>query len=329
MSGYERNISDEFLNSLESGVLEPLLMRVRKDDFLNLEFRGGEIIIYHRGGMLLKASENGISQPQDYSVILNNDYLSEEIEEIEVGSRDDLEEVFDYLPRLKDSMERHFDDKNRYELAYSQQIIRMNNYPEVLKGTDVNNSDYFIIDFEPVLRSEDESGDKDEADLLGVKWPSTNRRENKNLTPAIFELKFRKLNSDDESSSLKGHLNRVQKLADKGKLDYIFDKDEEVSEAIKIFNNKRRLNLIDSSKDIVSFDTSEIEYIICLFDFTRKSMEGVIERIIKLERELMPEKISIKIALAGLMGAALKEYNVLPPEKVLKMFEAISEMDQS
>ena len=331
MSGYERNISDAFLESLEEGILEPLLTRVRKDDFLNLEFRGDEIHVYHRGGVLLKASENGVSQPQNYRMILNNTYLSEEIEKIEVGSRDDVKEVLGYLPRLKDAMELHFDTINRYEKVYSQQMIRMNNYPEIFQSQH-NNSDYYIIDFEARLNgyiNKDEAEkeiklpETEQSDLIGVRWPAHPTKErweknNDNLILTIFELKFGNFKNDnsEETSNLKKHFEKVQKMLE---FDH-FNFNLLCKDAKKIFRQKRKLGLIDCGHDIGSINKDRVDYAVCLFDYNQEQakLKNVIKKLNDQYENMNTDKISLKIVRSSLMGAALKKYNVMSPEKAMK-----------
>jgi hypothetical protein len=49
-----RGLSPTFLNDLQSGILAPVVQRMRDDRTLCLELRGDYVNIYYRGGNLLR-----------------------------------------------------------------------------------------------------------------------------------------------------------------------------------------------------------------------------------------------------------------------------------
>ena len=54
----QRGITESFIQQFESGVLRPILDRLRHDDTLSLEIRNGYVSIYYRGGNLLRLTAN-------------------------------------------------------------------------------------------------------------------------------------------------------------------------------------------------------------------------------------------------------------------------------
>lgn len=72
----QRGISPRFEEQLLSGILLPILERVRHDDTLSLEIRNGYLDVYYRGGRLLGLHER--AEAKKFSTQFDSRYLGKE-----------------------------------------------------------------------------------------------------------------------------------------------------------------------------------------------------------------------------------------------------------
>ncbi|MDP8256444.1 MAG: hypothetical protein P9M14_11900 [Candidatus Alcyoniella australis] len=284
-----RGLSEKFLQQLESGLMHPVLERVRNDTTLNFQIRDDYINLYYRGGNLSRISRN----PQgEFSVAFDSNYFKG-IAAIKpnlpkaLTSPQHVAEWLDALPMLKQGMDLWFAKHPRDEKEIQQRIARINNIGKVAKGTD-----YFICDFEYQSK-------EGRFDLVGVRWPSKGsiRKRNRGLTLSFVEVKY-------ADSALKGKAGIVAHLADIKKFSCIQSNLTGLADEMKtVFNQKRRLGLIDNQKDIESFDLSQVELMFILANHDPESK--ILSQIIGKQKMIGRQKVEVTFATANFMGYGL------------------------
>jgi len=188
---------DDLLNL--TGLLHPILDRVKQDHTLMLSIRKGYINIYYRGGNILRVKEkrNG-----SYSAFFDNNYnksgvqspaLPEAIESQHaartwVGSFQDLKGIMDF----------YFSEYSKPEREFQQLVARENNF-----STIANQSEYFISDIEFA-----DSALGARFDILAVRWLVSQRKSTSNCRPALIEMKY----GDGALSGNAGVLKHLQDI---------------------------------------------------------------------------------------------------------------------
>ena len=363
MADFKRSISESFFNNLyhspepeseeekHESILHPFLERVWNDDTLNLEIRGKEVHIYHRGGTFLKIQERNDGT---YKIELSENYYDEyynkekldNLNGLIINNYEDSEECLQYFPYMKDAMDLHFNNKKRYERAYQQQIIRDNNHrlsgnsSYEIKRTELidegyiidkksNNSDYFIIDMEVTTKESDDervSKNQDKSfngqpDLFGVKWKSNSRPTKTNLDLSFIELKFKKGSYSGDSGIIKHYKDVLNLVKNKETMNNI------KNELRVIFNQKRDLLILNNENHLESF-SDDIEFILVLVNHktnVKKSEDNetlmvILKELQKLHEESAPENLNLKIATSNFMGAALQKESVYEISEFINKF---------
>lgn len=294
-----RGLSNDFLNALKSGLLYPLLERVRIDRTLNLQIREDYINIYYRGGNLMKVQK----EP-------NKGFRGSFDSEYSGGKRlhpsDDLITLNDVqawisaFPEMKNAMDIYFGNIRAWDERENQQVmIRENNYSSV-----ANSTDYYICDIE---YADTKSGIR--LDAVAAKWISSGaaRKNTSNVRLAIIEMKF-------GDSSLKGscglydHVKNVISVFGNSGFDNM------KNEMRKVFNQKLELGLItDCRHSLTSFSDQIPEYIIAVanHDPQKSALNSELNRIRTAFVNQINLPLEIKIAQANKMGYALYEQNVV------------------
>lgn len=205
-----RGLSKEFLNHLKetSGLLYPVLERVRQDETLMLAIRDKYVNIYYRGGNLLRITEQGTASFQfffDHKYAKAWGSLSTPPTTIRYQS--EVKTWIDYLPHLKTVMDIYFTRHNKPEREFQQLVARENNNSSIS-----NESEYFISDIEFADRNISAR-----FDMLAIQWPASQRRNHSNCQVALVEMKY----GDEALSGKAGlvkHLKDIEALiADKNK----------------------------------------------------------------------------------------------------------------
>lgn len=289
-----RGLSGEFLHALESGLLLPILERVLNDGTLDLEIRDDYINLYYRGGNLSKISLNprgGFSVGFDDNYFKGTGAKKPNLPRgLQVSK--DVDAWLSALPELKQGMDFWIAANPRDEKEVQQRIVRVNNWGKVATGTD-----YFICDFEY-------QSPKGRFDLIGVRWPSKGhlRKKGRSLTLALIEVKY----ADDAltgKAGLADHLRDIKSyVAASGNL-------EGIAEEMKtVFNQKRRLGLVDNQKDIESFDLDRVELMFALANHDPESRKLVRE----LARLHSTPQVEVTFATANFMGYGLYLDGIFP-----------------
>lgn len=299
-----RGLSDDFLRELESGLLHPVLERVRGDDTLALEIRDDYVNLYYRGGNLSRISR---APKGGFSVAFDDNYFkgittTKPKVPRRFGTTRDVDAWLSAVPELKQVMDLWFAAHPRDEKEVQQRIARVNNRGKVATGTD-----YFVCDFEY-------QSPKGRFDLIGVRWPSKGhlRKNGRGLTLAFIEVKYGD-GALGGKAGLDAHLRDVQRfVTTPGNLEGIAE------EMRTVFNQKRRLGLIDSKKDIESFDLDRVELMFVLANHDPES------RILKREviRFRSVPQVEVTFATSNFMGYGLYLDGIFPLEGFLERFRS-------
>ncbi len=288
-----RGLSEDFLNELEKGLLSPILDLVKIDATLCLEIRENYINIYYRGGNILRIEKtNGC-----YAASFDRKYLIEETTRVpanlpaKLTSPQDINSWLLAIPFLKNEMDLWFGRNPKNEREFQQLIVRENNLGRCAKGTD-----YFICDIEY-------ANSNGRFDLIAVRWPSSGaeRKNNKNIGIAFIEMKYC-------DGALTGKAGLKEHLKDMN--DFLSNQNRLGSLKIEmknVFNQMRRLKLINNQKDIAQFNEDKPEYIFILANHDPASS------VLKRELEGLPAdypNLELKFAISNFMGYGLYRQNI-------------------
>jgi len=291
-----RGLSDSFLYELEKGFLSPALDLVRTDTTLCLEIRENYINIYYRGGNILRIGEND-REGKVYTANFDRRYLIEEMTHVpknlpgKLTSFQDVNSWILAIPYLKNEMDLWFGKNPKNEREFQQLIVRENNLGRCAKGTD-----YFICDTEY-------ANSNGRFDLIAVRWPSSGseRKNNKNIGIAFIEMKYC-------DSALAGKAGLRDHLKDMN--DFLFNQERVNNlkvEMKNVFNQMRRLKLINNQKDIVQFSNDKPEYIFILTNHDPAS--SILKRELNGLSVNYPN-LELKFAVSNFMGYGLYKQNI-------------------
>lgn len=251
----KRGLSQEFLKSLNEGLLSPFLDLVHKDHTLDLEIRNDYINIYYRGGNLVRIKHSR----KAFLAYFNNKYFKDGlyenmIEEYDpnpynpINNEETINEWLKRIPILKHSMDFWLTKHKKDEREFQQVLVRENNY-----GRIANSTDYYVCDIEY-------SGSVGRLDIVAIKWPSSgpSRKNPNNLSLVVIEMKYGE-NALLGKSGIEDHIHKIN--------DHLSD-DESITslkEEMKIvINQKIELGLIPELKHPVESFNDENEYILVL-----------------------------------------------------------------
>ena len=189
----QRGISEEFDGQLTSGILRPILERLRRDDTLSLEIRNGYIDIYYRGGRLLNLRAN--AKADKFTTAFDERYCVEEEwcpklppnPGKTIASPEQAQAWVDVFASHKQIMDIHFCRRPKIEREYQQAVVRDNNR----HGTG-ERSDYVIVDVEYAQSPARLPRRKIDYrfDMVGFRWPLAEGSRGRDVvTPVIMEMK--------------------------------------------------------------------------------------------------------------------------------------------
>lgn len=305
-SDKSRGLSDSFLYELEKRFLSPVLDLVRTDATLCLEIRENYINIYYRGGNILRIEEN--NKEDVYTVNFDRKYLTEKTTRVpknlpgKLTSFQDVNAWLLAVPFLKNEMDLWFGRNPKNEREFQQLIVRENNLGRCAKSTD-----YFICDIEY-------ANSNGRFDLVAVRWPSSGpeRKNNKNVGIAFIEMKY----CDGAlagKAGLKKHLKDMNDfLSNHERLGNL------KAEMKNVFNQMRRIKLINNQKDIAQFDNDKPEYIFILANHDPAS--SVLKRELDGLSTYYPN-LELKFAVSNFMGYGLYKQNIYSLKDFLDRFK--------
>ena len=295
-----RIISDKFVSELSEGILAPLTKMVKSDTSLCLELRGCYINIYYRGGNLMKV--DATESAGIYTIYFDPEYFkygtSFDLPQQNVQNKGDVERWLSAAPYLKRAIDNYFANIRKDEREFQQTILRDNNFGSIARSTD-----YYICDIEY------DSG-FGQFDMIAVHWPSNPgaRQVPRNRQLVFVEVKHGD-NALANKSGLHAHINDINSYAS------VHSNLQEIKEEmVEVFNQKRRLGLIDCGNDLNSFsDTCPILILALINHDPEKS---------KLRDLLntLPESahVELRIATASFLGYGLYDQGIHSLDKARK-----------
>ena len=178
-----RALSQAFMDDLSNptGLLYPILERIKRDHTLMLSIRKDYINIYYRGGNILRVKE----QPNgSYGAFFDKNYnnfgmpipaLPDVIE-----TQSEAIKWVDSFQELKGIMDFYFSESSKPEREFQQLLARENNF-----STIANQSEYFVSDIEFA-----DSALGARFDILALRWLVSQRKNTGSCRPALIEMKY-------------------------------------------------------------------------------------------------------------------------------------------
>jgi|GEM_PF-208814 len=311
-----RFLSKEFVSDLResSGLLKPVLERVKLDDTLFLAIRSNYINIYYRGGNLLKISRNSNgSYVASFDTAYAKGHESLPVSfPVKIESVEDTSSLVSKFAQLKQIMDFYFSSYPKAEREIQQLIVRQNNSSKVS-----NESEYFVSDIE----YSDSFGTGKATfrfDVVALKWAANMRQSATSCTVSLMELKFGD-SALTGSAGIEKHLNDI--------LNFVEDRERYSAFTDSLqrqFNQKIDLGLIrfNKSEKIDSIKLKDIkpELVFVFANHNPRStlLHSELERL-KPKIEAMP--IDVKFFQSSLCGYAMHQKNMLTLERVLNILE--------
>lgn len=283
-----REISKKFQEDLNSGMLNPILLYVLKDNNITIEIREHYINIYYRGGNMLRITEKnfGYNFEFDLNYIKENDRAKTSISKlpINVNSSEDVKKWSDMMPLIKVVMDNYFVFNKKTEREFQQLVVRENNIGSIAKKTD-----YYICDVEYQAGST-------RFDLIAVK--KTDRRK---FRLALIEMKYAD-NSLKGESGIVSHVHKAYKY-------FLSNEISKLKEEMHvILETKQALGLVEGLSDQFSFTDEKPEFIFLLSN--HKPASTLLDSEIHILREKnffddFCKKADLKFAIASFFGYGL------------------------
>lgn len=311
-----RQLSEFFIKNLknESGIIFPILERVKNDDTLMFAIRDGYINIYYRGGSLLKITEhnNSFSTSFDHNYIKSGMSASDLRIPSNIDSVDAAQKCVQAFPHIKEVMDLYFSKNNKPEREYQQLVARENNY-----STISNESEYFIADIEV---AETEFGAR--FDMIGIKWPANQRQKGNKCTPVFIEMKYGD-GAVGGTSGLVKHLKDFNDFIEEGRYSSLLASMENQ------FDQLDELGLLKFNKSgnvkNISFDTNKKlkpEVILILANHNPRSTSLSTElnkpEVLNIIKE---ENFDLKFFVASFSGYGMHHDCMLNLESFLKLLK--------
>lgn len=269
----QRGITPEFEAQLTSGVLLPLLERVRHDDTLSLEIRNGYVDIYYRGGRLLGLHPQ--ARGAKFLTQFDERYFGDETTYRSkrstpparvIESDADAEAWVDAFAEYKQAMDIRFSLHPKIEREYQQAVVRDNN-----RHWSGDASDYVVVDIEYAqsARAFADQNANYRFDMVGFRWPAEGKtRASGVVTPVIMEMKAGdgalaspplSKGPDDLSPGLIKHVIDIERFLTPQPGKTTSDPyDLMCTELLNVFETKRRLRLPSIPKRMWDITITEV-----------------------------------------------------------------------
>ena len=291
-----RGLNADFMEDLKSGMLRRLLDRVHLDRTLCLELRDDYLNIYYRGGNLLRLGRRGDA----YAAAFDVKYAKGaplQVPPTALREPDHVTAWLDAMPHLKLAMDLYMGHHPKEEREIQQIIARDNNIGSVSRATD-----YYVCDIEY-------ANAHGRFDIVGVHWPSTgtDRKQSVARRLVVGEVKQGD-NALSGKAGLHAHVRDVDGfLSDPARLAGLKE------EMVAVFNQKRALDLINCGRDLESFSDEPPLFLLILANHDPDKT--------KLREELatLPsaEHCEIRVVTSSLVGYGLFDPGVLTVDEVL------------
>ena len=300
-----RKLDNEFMDELKEGDLRKVLDLVHRDQTLCLEIRDNRVNIYYRGGNILEIDKKGTkySYAFDPMYFVHDRYLMSS--EPVLPTSGPVSAYLEFIPKLKQEMDRWFKKNPKIEREVQQMILRDNNTDKL-----ANDTDYYISDIE---YSNSENGSR--FDIVALKWPSTSgsRKDRTKPSLSLIELKY----GDDSLTKDAGivkHFEDIEKFVNSPKYSDFIDEVE-----IQ-FNQLIELGLILKQDKPISINRKTTpEFVLILAN--HKAASTILNRELKNAMDKFPnieQNIDVLIAQASFMGYGLYTEKMIKVSEYLK-----------
>ena len=291
-----RGLSTPFLADLSTGLLEPLLQRVKADPALCLELRENYVNVYYRGGNLLKLK----ASPRGYVPTFDEKYFKRSTQSMVglpgvIRTPADLASWLEDFPLLKNAIDLF--PKHSVEREVQQLLVAANNRWGVARATD-----YYICDIEyanPFGRF----------DFLAVHWPSSpsTRKQQAGRRLVLGEVKYGD-GALEGTAGLHSHVSDANAFLDDPQRVVALK-----SEMVEVFNQKRGFGLVKCGKDLVEFSEQKPMLLLVLANHDPDK-----SALCRLLGSLPPcPNADLCVASSCLMGYGLFDQGILTVEQVL------------
>jgi len=283
-----REISKNFQEDLNSGILSSILTNVHLDNNLTIEIRHNYINIYYRGGNMLRIRD----KKTGYSFEFDLRYIKEENDAkimisnlpTHVSLHEDAKAWSNMIPTIKAVMDTYFVSHKKAEREFQQLVARENNIGGIAKKTD-----YFICDVEYQI-------DDTRFDLIAAKCMSRGE-----YRLALIEMKY----ADSALGGKSGIVDHVYKAYRYLSNNNINDLKKEMHGILEI---KRELKLVDDLPTKFEFLKVKPEFIFLLANH-KPASNSLDSELNKLQKESFYINFCImadlKIAMASFFGYGL------------------------
>ena len=300
-----RGLSPQFMEDLQNGILNPLLLRARADTSLDMEIRNDYLNVYYRGGNLVCVKRNlgtGYAFTFDTNYALDSSTAALQLPPSSVKSRNDVDAWIQMIPLIKDTMDLWFGKHPKEERAAQQLVVHENNSSPSAGGTD-----YFIVDIEY------DNHHNARFDLVALLWESnaTARRLHKGYLPKLTIIEMK---SGDGAlvgkSGISAHLCQLRRFL--GDPEQVKEFKEEM---LQLFQQKRDLGLIRSLKGnrnqaIRVHESIDVMFLMTNHDAASRRLAAALNEIEKDCSAATPG-FQVGFCTANFMGYSLYEKNIL------------------
>ena len=175
--------------------------------------------------------------------------------------QNDIAEWLSAWPHLKQAIDRYLTEtKSNHEREFQQLIVRENNFGRVhrpangdiqyAKGSIARSTDYFVCDIEYEYAIP--AGNR-RFDLVAAHWPSNRhvRKDACNRRLVLVEMKY-------GDAALVGHAGLHEHIKDANAFLSGSGRVSDLkTDMLRVFNQKRRLGLMDCGKDLAGFSNEQ------------------------------------------------------------------------
>ena len=289
MTHKTREITEKFQEDLKSGILNPILANVHRDNNLTVEIRCNYINIYYRGGNMLRVSEKGTG----YNFFFDLRYIKDDNKAkisissalpAHVAALNDAQKWSDKTPTIKAEMDAYFVSHKKTEREFQQLVVRENNIGGIAKKTD-----YYICDVEYQI------GDT-RFDLVAAKCTGRGK-----YRLALIEMKY----ADSALGGKSGIIDHVSKVYTYLRANNIVKLKEEMKGILEI---KRTLKLVNDLPVQFAFTDEKPEFIFLMANH-KPASNSLDTELNKLEKESFYTEFrklaDLKLATASFFGYGL------------------------
>jgi hypothetical protein len=306
-----RGLSSDFLTSLKSGLLQPILDRIKRDDTLMLAIRNGYINIYYRGGNLLRITEtqghyelffdNKYDQSQNHALYNGLNLPNKIIDQTQVNY------WVSSIANLKEIMDFYFTNNLKLEREFQQLVARENNKSSISSETE-----YFITDIEYA-----DSSNNSRFDITAIKWPASGRKDGKNCKASFIEMKY----GDNQLGGSSGLIKHIQDINN-----FLSDKQNYSSilnEMATQFNQLDELGLLNFKHctNNTKVQLSEMDKPEFIFLLANLNPRGSKLRNILLDPQFVKNTISqsfdLRFFVSSNAGYGMHSYNMISYDKYI------------